>query len=71
MAQSTKLTAIVSPLRGEWIEMIAISLDGEALGVSPLRGEWIEMGERAPSGYSWRVSPLRGEWIEIAGIQCG
>ena len=34
---------LVSPLRGEWIEIIPFALLFLALVVSPLRGEWIEI----------------------------
>ena len=55
----------VSPLRGEWIEIIS---DRAALllpFVSPLRGEWIEIMWPARTAARQIVSPLRGEWIEI------
>ena len=55
----------VSPLRGEWIEIVESLELHHMIPVSPLRGEWIEIGATCTRTSSLWVSPLRGEWIEM------
>ena len=65
VAGQLRICKVVSPLRGEWIEISAFCACANPCHVSPLRGEWIEIALRPVSREQVEVSPLRGEWIEI------
>ncbi len=60
----------VSPLAGEWIEILSNYLHGQKMQVSPLAGEWIEILRPLSCYAPMAVSPLAGEWIEIVLSTC-
>ena len=53
------------PSRGAWIEIIALSVNGEALKSLPSRGAWIEIILTSGKKPYLMSLPSRGAWIEI------
>ena len=58
--------AIVAPLAGAWIEILAVGDKIEVPVVAPLAGAWIEIENYQTKGDSIEVAPLAGAWIEMS-----
>ena len=51
------------PMRGEWIEMAALTGVNRVAPSLPMRGEWIEISTRRAHPNGFASLPKRGEWI--------
>ena len=53
------------PVRGAWIEIVAIDYSSSLSGSLPVRGAWIEMSGSFTATRPPTSLPVRGAWIEI------